>query len=175
MLPEAPAGLSVAVDLLSPVPPYEQIRQQVGAHVVAGLLTAGDRLPTVRALAARLGLATNTVARAYQELEADGLVTTRRRVGTVVTADRAPSTDPGRAAVVARADELARAAARAGVDEVQVLDLVRGAMLRVRSGGRDRQAHPRPQSVRGGPSSAEGALDPAERARREHPRAEPPR
>lgn len=138
MPPEAPAGLSVAVDLLSPVPPYEQIRQQVGAHVVAGLLVTGDRLPTVRALAARLGLATNTVARAYQELEADGLVRTRRRVGTVVTAAREPSTDPGRAAVSARADELARAAARAGVDEAQVLDLVRGAMLRVRSAERDR-------------------------------------
>ena len=130
---EGRTGLSVAVDQLSPLPPYEQIRQQVRAHVTAGLLGTGDRLPTVRALAARLGLATNTVARAYQELEADGLVSTRRRVGTVVTATAAVPDDPVAAAVAAGADELARLALRAGMAEEDVVGLVRGALLRRRS------------------------------------------
>lgn len=131
--PEAPAGLSITVDLLSPVPPYEQVRQQVGAHVAAGLLGTGDRLPTVRALAARLGLATNTVARAYQELEGDGLVRTRRRVGTVVTAERTSPVDPAVAAVRASADHLAVLAVRAGLGEEEVLAVVRGALLRNRT------------------------------------------
>lgn len=133
MPPDGPAGLSIAVDLLSPVPPYEQIRQQVGAHVAAGLLGTGDRLPTVRALAARLGLATNTVARAYQELEAGGLVSTRRRVGTMVTAERAAPQDPADVAVRAAANRLAQLAERAGMPEEAVLAVVRGALLRTRA------------------------------------------
>ncbi len=131
MPPEPAAGLSVSVDLLSPVPPYEQVRQQVGAHVAAGLLVDGDRLPTVRALSARLGLSTNTVARAYQELEAQGLVTTRRRVGTVVTATTVRP-GPAAAAVAAAADELAACAGRAGLGDEQVLEVLRGALLRRR-------------------------------------------
>lgn len=132
MATDPPPGLSIAVDLLSPVPPYEQIRQQVGAHVAAGLLGTGDRLPTVRALAGRLGLATNTVARAYQELEATGLVSTRRRVGTMVTAERATHPEPLVSAVTSAADELAGLAARARMTDEQVLAVVRGALLRNR-------------------------------------------
>jgi DNA-binding transcriptional regulator YhcF (GntR family) len=54
------------------------------AEIRARRIPAGQRLPTVRKLAADLGLAPNTVARAYRELEADGFVETRGRNGTVV-------------------------------------------------------------------------------------------
>jgi DNA-binding transcriptional regulator YhcF (GntR family) len=67
------------------VPPYEQIRAQVATMIASGVLAPGDRLPPVRQLAADLGLATNTVARAYRELEASGLVAGRVRHGTTVT------------------------------------------------------------------------------------------
>lgn len=67
-----------------PVPPYEQVKQQVIDAVDAGTLVPGEKLPPVRALAAELGLAANTVARAYKELEALGVVATRGRAGTVV-------------------------------------------------------------------------------------------
>ena len=72
------------VDPASAIPPYEQLRQQVTALVRAGVLTSGTRLPTIRQLANDLGLAGGTVARAYRELESDGLVTTHGRYGTVV-------------------------------------------------------------------------------------------
>jgi DNA-binding transcriptional regulator YhcF (GntR family) len=68
----------------SAVPPYEQLRQQVTALVRAGVLTTGTRLPAIRQLANDLGLAGGTVARAYRELENDGIVTTHGRHGTVV-------------------------------------------------------------------------------------------
>jgi GntR family transcriptional regulator len=87
------AGISV--DLGSPTPPYEQIRLQVSALIAAGGLSAGTRLPSVRSLAADLGLAAGTVARAYKELEQSGLIETRRRNGTVVVglpAYRGPDT-----------------------------------------------------------------------------------
>jgi len=66
------------------VPPFEQVRAQVAAQIASGELPSGARLPTVRALASDLDLAVNTVARAYKELEADGLVVTEGRRGTFV-------------------------------------------------------------------------------------------
>ncbi len=74
----------IAVNLRSPVPPFEQIRAQIASLISLGTLAAGTRLPTVRSLASDLGLAAGTVARAYKELELAGLVETRRRNGTVV-------------------------------------------------------------------------------------------
>ncbi len=75
----------IELDGLSPVPPFEQVRSQFAAKIAAHELVPGTRLPTVRRLADDLGLAVNTVARAYRELEAAGLVETRGRGGTVVT------------------------------------------------------------------------------------------
>jgi len=118
-------SLQLEVDLASGVPPYEQIRSQVVAHASAGRLRAGDRLPTIRALATDLGVAAGTVARAYRELEASGVVTTRRRTGTVVAAG-APAADDvlGLTAAV-----FVAAARAAGLGDEAVLDLVRGALL----------------------------------------------
>jgi DNA-binding transcriptional regulator YhcF (GntR family) len=72
------------VDPRSPVAPYEQLRQQITALVLGGSFVAGDRLPAIRQLANDLGIASGTVARAYRELESDGVVTTHGRHGTVV-------------------------------------------------------------------------------------------
>lgn len=66
----------------SDVPPFEQVKEQITAQVSSGELPAGTRLPTVRALAGELGLAANTVAKAYRSLEASGVVETRGRRGT---------------------------------------------------------------------------------------------
>jgi DNA-binding transcriptional regulator YhcF (GntR family) len=74
----------ITVDPAAAAPPYEQIRAQLAGSIREGSLAAGAKLPTVRALAEQLGVAANTVARAFRELEADGLVETRGRNGTVV-------------------------------------------------------------------------------------------
>jgi DNA-binding transcriptional regulator YhcF (GntR family) len=70
----------VSVDPALPVPPYEQIRAQVETMIALGTLPPGTRLPSIRQLAGDLGVAANTVARSYRELETSGLVVTR--VGT---------------------------------------------------------------------------------------------
>ena len=72
------------IDLEDPTPPFEQVRRQLTLLIETGQLVAGERLPSVRGLADDLGLATGTVARAYRELEAADLVTTRRGAGTRV-------------------------------------------------------------------------------------------
>ena len=74
------------VDPRSSVAPYEQLREQITAMALAGSLAPGDRLPSIRQLANDLGIASGTVARAYRELESDGVVTTHGRHGTRVEA-----------------------------------------------------------------------------------------
>ncbi|TFD49835.1 GntR family transcriptional regulator [Cryobacterium frigoriphilum] len=76
----------LVIDPKSSTPPFEQLRAQVIAAVRSGEMAAGDKLPTVRKLAADLGLAANTVARAYRELEQDEVIETRGRNGSFVSA-----------------------------------------------------------------------------------------
>lgn len=78
--------MDIHVDPGSPTPPYEQVRLRIAALAADGTLPAGYKLPPVRTLALDLKLAVNTVARAYRELEAAGLVETRGRLGTMITA-----------------------------------------------------------------------------------------
>ena len=67
------------------VPIYLQIVQQVRRQIAAGELAEGEELPSIRALAERLVVNPNTVARAYRDLEAAGVVTTSRGLGTYVS------------------------------------------------------------------------------------------
>ena len=78
----------ITLDAFDGTAPYEQIRTQLAAHVDSGELQPGDRLPTVRRLAEDLGVAANTVARAYRELEQSGVIETRGRAGSFVTGDQ---------------------------------------------------------------------------------------
>ena len=96
-LPPGPPGggrVILDVDPQSAVPPYEQLRAQVTGLVTTGGLPPGTRLPSIRQLAGDLGLAPGTVARAYRELEAAGVVATRappRHAGRRPAHRRAPS------------------------------------------------------------------------------------
>ena len=75
----------LSIDPRSAVPPFEQLRVQFLALIDEGDLAAGARLPTVRRLAEDLGIAPNTVARTYRELESDGVIETRGRHGSFVS------------------------------------------------------------------------------------------
>ena len=92
-------------------PLFEQMRVAIIDAVRDGRLPPGARLPTVRELAAELGLAVNTVARTYRELETAGVIETRGRQGTFVA-----RTDPTDAAMAAAARAYADAARTLGLD-----------------------------------------------------------
>src|ERR1700749_2093283 len=79
------AAPALRVDVTSPVPPYEQLREQIPGLIATGGLRPGQRLPPVRQVASDLGLAGGTVARAYRELAQAGLVEGGGRHGTVIT------------------------------------------------------------------------------------------
>ena len=76
--------IDVEIDHSSATPPFEQLREALIERIAGGELQPGTKLPPVRSLAVQLGLAANTVARSYRELEASGFVETRGRGGTVV-------------------------------------------------------------------------------------------
>jgi GntR family transcriptional regulator len=77
--------ISIQHDALVPI--YEQIVAQVIYGVATGTLEAGTFIPSVRELAMQLKTNPNTVARAFQELEREGVVTARRGRGMEVTED----------------------------------------------------------------------------------------
>ena len=114
----------IVVDPDSSLPPFEQVRARIADLITTGRILPGDRLPTVRALAADLGLASNTVARAYKALEAGGLVEAHSRAGTRV-ANGEHTTE---VALVALATAFATAAHGARLSEARALDLVREAL-----------------------------------------------
>ena len=72
------------VDSRSPTPIYAQLDRSIRAAIATGALEAGVQLPTVRQLAVELSINANTVARVYAQLERDGILETRRGVGTFV-------------------------------------------------------------------------------------------
>jgi len=112
----------LVIDPDSGVAPYEQLRAQIVAAVVAGDLQPGAQLPTVRRLADDLGIAPNTVARSYRELERDGVIETRGRNGSVIAGPAAlgPAADAAQA--------YARRAQELGLTRDAALELVRTAL-----------------------------------------------
>ncbi len=122
--------LHLSIDTLAATVPFEQVRTQIAAAVADGRLEPGSRLPTVRQLAADLGLAVNTVARAYRELEADSVIATHGRRGTFVRSevvdDVAAHSSAANAATSAATDYV-RSVRRLGLSSPEALRLVENA------------------------------------------------
>jgi DNA-binding transcriptional regulator YhcF (GntR family) len=104
------------VDLKAGRPLFDQLRTQVIDGVRDGALPPGTRLPTVRELAGQLGVAVNTVARAYRELETAAIVETRGRFGTFIA-----RYDPTDAAMAAAAREYVEVARGLGLGKAEAL------------------------------------------------------
>ena len=115
-------GEWVQVDPQAAKPLFDQLRTQIINGVRDGTLAPGRRLPTVRELAGQLGLAVNTVARAYRELEAAGILETRGRFGTFVARD-----DPADATMAAAARTSVEAARALGLGKAEALRYVEAA------------------------------------------------
>jgi len=103
---------TIAIDSASRVPPWRQVRDQILSQIDRGELAVGARLPPIRQLAMDLGVAPGTVARAYKELETDGVLRTARRHGTVVAMAPPGRKDPLRTA----AEEYVATVRSLGVD-----------------------------------------------------------
>ncbi len=116
--------MNVDIAPASAVPPFEQLRVQLRDLVSSGELAPGTRLPTVRRLAEDLGIAPNTVARTYRELETDGIIETRGRNGSFVSSHGDPTE---RQAQEAAAD-FAQRIRKLGIDAEEAVALVAAAL-----------------------------------------------
>jgi DNA-binding transcriptional regulator YhcF (GntR family) len=111
----------VVLDPDSGLPPFEQVRRQIATAIETGVLAPADRLPPVRSLAAGLGLAVNTVARSYRELELAGLLETRGRHGTFV----APRLSGNRKRAAGEAKNFTRRMRELGIGPAETVALIR--------------------------------------------------
>jgi GntR family transcriptional regulator len=108
------------------VPKYLQIVQQVKYLVASGRLVPGEELPTIRALAEQLVINPNTVAKAYRELERDGVVTARGAAGTYVSAAGSPLARRERLKILTeRIDALLAEARQMNIATDVIVDLIR--------------------------------------------------
>ncbi len=108
--------MRVRLAATSGVPIYRQIVEQIADQIACGRLTVGDRLPSVRELAQALPANQNTVLKAYEVLEHQGLITRRHGDGTFVAGRGSSLSTPQRRAVIT--DLLAQTARKAALFEV---------------------------------------------------------
>ncbi len=111
-----------SIDPKSAVPIYLQVILQIKRQVATGVLAPGDQLPSVREVASQLLINPNTAARAYRDLERDGLIETRRGHGAFVAAGAAVMTQSER-------ERLVRGRMREVIVEARGLGFPDGAIL----------------------------------------------
>ncbi len=116
------------------VPIYRQIVNQVKYLVAVGRMTVGEQLPTVRALAEQLVVNPNTVARAYRELETEGVITSRQGSGAFVAANGSPLAPRDKQKLLQeRIDVLLAEASHMNVDVSTVIKLLRDRSRHIQS------------------------------------------
>jgi len=129
----------VQIDTRSHVPIYLQIADGIRAAVAAGLYGPNDPLPSLRSLALHVHVNPNTVQRAYDELEREGLIYAQRGKGLFVAEQGTASAQTHAQDGVRRAlDEAVRAARAAGMSARRVREIFEATLDRISEPERDR-------------------------------------
>ncbi len=120
------------IEYNSGIPVYRQIINQARAAVAAGSFTPGDQLPTIRALSEHLNVNPNTVAKAYRELEWEGVIVSERGSGSFVQAPTARTGQPSKpdakekeAKLQTLYNRLLSEAAGSGLSESELLNFIK--------------------------------------------------
>lgn len=107
----------------SSTPIYQQIIDAVKESVALGIFKEGDKLPTVRELAAQLTINPNTIAKAYQKMEQEGLIITMRSRGTFIVSNHLISSEKAQELLMASIDKLIIDAYHMGIKSDDLIDL----------------------------------------------------
>ena len=119
-------SMEIRISSNSGTPIYLQIVEQVRFLVASGQLVVGERLPAVRKLAERIIVNPNTVARAYRELEAAGIVESRHGSGAYVTMSRSPLNKREQKKIIdSRLDDLLSVSKQMDLGVEELIDLLR--------------------------------------------------
>ena len=118
--------LAIDIEKGSAVPIYAQLSEQIRLLIRRGVLSPGDSMPTVRALAVELEINANTVARVYRDLQREGLLRLERGVGTFVAENGGGQAvgEKDFRSISAKADELITLGRKAGLRVGELTQLV---------------------------------------------------
>jgi len=123
--------LKIFVDTRSGVPIYKQIVRQVEKGVIGGLLKPGDQLPTVREVALELTINPNTVARAYRDLEQEGIIESIQGRGTFISGNLPhPGMEDKEMIVKEKVEELIREARQLNISQEKLVKMLKEALDR---------------------------------------------
>ena len=113
----------IKLDLQSRLPIYEQLKEQIVKLSMLGVLPPHEKLPSVRILAREIGINPNTVQKAYQDLERDGIIYTVSGKGSFV-ADSESSKAQIRAKALLEVGQATRKALLSGCGEAEIVSAV---------------------------------------------------
>jgi GntR family transcriptional regulator len=118
--------MNITINTKDGVPIYRQIANQIRYMVASNLLKPGEEISPVRTLALAVNVTPNTVVKAYDELEAAGVIFKRRGAGTYISDEQSPLADRERKRIIeARIDTLLAEAHQLDFNAEDLLDLVR--------------------------------------------------
>jgi GntR family transcriptional regulator len=95
-----PTTMNITIDTKDGVPIYRQIANQIRYMVASGILQSGEEISPVRTLALALNVTPNTVVKAYDELNAAGVIFKRRGAGTYISEEQSPLADRERRRII---------------------------------------------------------------------------
>jgi len=118
--------MNITINLKDGVPIYRQIANQIRYMVASGLLQPGEEISPVRALALKLNVTPNTIVKAYDELEAAGVIYKRRGAGCYISDTQTPLARKERNRILEnRIDGLLAEAHQLDFEEKELLDLIK--------------------------------------------------
>jgi DNA-binding transcriptional regulator YhcF (GntR family) len=126
-------AVRIRLDPSAHEPLFEQLRSALEARIASGRFAPGERMPTVRDLAAELEIAPNTVAKAYRDLTSAGLIAGRGRRGTFVSERFPAALGDGDARLVEAAETYARRTRQLGYGSSAARAAAEKALRRTRS------------------------------------------
>lgn len=127
--------MNITINLQDGVPIYRQIANQIRYMVASGLLQPDEEIPAVRNLALRLSVTPNTVVKAYDELEAAGVIYKRRGAGTYISAAQSPLANRERKRImVKRIDALLAEAHQLDFSADELIELVKQRKTELKKG-----------------------------------------
>lgn len=117
----------LVIDKFSRKPIYEQVVEGIERDIVMGILRDREQLPSIRELSAILGVNPNTIQKAFQELDRNGIIVSGQGRGCFV-ADRAAERIKEKLSVrITEIEAIAAELARAGIEEEKLLEAIRRA------------------------------------------------
>ena len=132
--------MNITINLKDGVPIYRQIANQVRYMVASGLLQGGEEIAPVRTLALKLNVTPNTVVKAYDELEAAGVIFKRRGAGTYISEEQSPLANRERNRIIEqRIDGLLAEAHQLDYSADELLELIKKRQAELTNSGKSKR------------------------------------